>query len=101
MPRAIASVARPKRSRPEGRKTNGGRMPVGDSMLMSLRRAMRDPPLPGGDGCGIGAHGFRVSRGTSPVIRQEVVEDVVDGHPPDEPVLLVDDGKRDQLIRCQ
>src|SRR6188472_412384 len=80
--RAKASEKRPMRSLPEGRNPKAGRMPLGESSrMLSLRRAMRGPPSAGRDGCGAGAHGFGmvIPRGTSPVIGQQVVEDVVDG----------------------
>src|SRR6187402_2075588 len=104
MPRAIVSVKRPKRSFEAAfprRAPKPGRTPFGASTSLRAARAMGCPPSAGErDRCCRGGYLFRfiVAGGTSPVIGQQIVEDIVNGHHPDEAVVLVHDGKRDQVV---
>src|SRR3954451_6475344 len=109
--RANDSEKRPKRSPlgdpPPNRSPKLLRSPLGLSRRTSRRelavRAMRCPP-PGRNGCGRSAYGLGrgfVARRTSPVVRQQIVEDIVNGHHPDESVVLIHDGHLNQVVAGQ
>src|ERR1700712_5289267 len=92
--RAMPSVNRPNTSRLPPRKgTKLVRSPFGLSRRVSLRtaRAIGCPPSADRDSRRTRAHGFRfiVGRRTSPVVGEQIVEDVINGHHPDKSVVLV------------
>src|ERR1700712_2176360 len=104
--RAIHSVKRPNRSRLSKRGTKLLRRPLGESSRVSSRllaRAICRPPCGSyRDGCcrSVAARRLRTALmvGTSPVIGKKVIEDVVNGHHPDQTVGFVDNGNGYEVV---
>src|ERR1700710_2008456 len=108
MLRAIHSVNRPKRSRLSKRGTKLLRRPLGESSRFSSRlmRAMCRPPCGSyRDGCcrSVAVRRLRTALmvGTSPVIGEKVIEDVVNGHHPDQTVGFINDGNGHEVVAGQ